>query len=535
MGKQVQVAVTAGNVTKFKLGTPRVPASKFAGFSAVVLTGFFWLFPVESFAQSYGCDSDSVNQSGGALVVSATGVDDTENIQCALDAAKANGIPTVRLNKDEYRISHIQISNFTGTLEGTTKDDTVMAIMNDSIDCDAMIDAGQTPAGIKFTNSDARVRFMTYGAETPCMGTQPEVFYLIHFTGGDAYTGCGNDTQFGVVDRVNLVSVGPQMPGIRGIGALGEGVAFETCKDTLLGTFKLNRSLLGYFRVAVQLSVRASGQVDVNFNDFVDNLLSVAAFNASQLLTIQENTILKSEELMADFFGVGLLTNEANAPNTNRLVLHKNVFDMEQGLNSGSVNVGAFIGQDMTIANLSLVATNNTFQLTGNEILGFVATDVSGGLFANNTMKGTADTGLYLEGDETNSSNWAITGNSFGNLSSGTADILLNTGTTNAIIGPGQGATVSNFGVSNTILSSGSPSRKPTGQSSTQATEGKAYLLAVQMHQVREKIAALSKSDTKTAGSNHHETSTKEQMETASNASLKEKLELLIGSSLRPH
>jgi len=55
------------------------------------------------------------------------------------------------------------------------------------------------------------------------------------------------------------------------------------------------------------------------------------------------------------------------------------------------------------------------------------------------------------------------------------------------------------------------------------------------MREVREQIAALSKSDTKTAGSNHHETSTKEQMEKTSNASLKEKLEILIGSSLRPH
>ena len=136
-----------------------------------------FLFPTHLMAQTLGCDSGFVDLRNGVIEVSPTGIDDTINIQCALDEAKSNGLPTVKLERSDYFISHIQIENFNGTLEGTTRDDTVLVVLNNSVDCDALIDNGQAPAGIKFIRGDARVRFMTYGAETPLLtrGAVPSI------------------------------------------------------------------------------------------------------------------------------------------------------------------------------------------------------------------------------------------------------------------------------------------------------------------------------------------------------------------------
>lgn len=498
------------------------------------------LFPSKLIAQSLGCDAGFVSLQNGVIKVSPTGIDDTSNIQCALDAAKTNGIPKVRLNRSDYFISHIQINNFNGTLEGTNKDDTLLVILNNSVDCDALIDDGQAPAGIKFISGDARVRFLTYGADTPCKGRQPDVFFLIHFTGGTAFDGCGNDTGFGVVDRVNLVSIAPVMPGIRGVGVGAEGTYFGTCKDTLLGTFKLNRSLLGGFRIAVQLGIRASGQVDINFNDFVDSALTIVANNASQLLTVQENVILKSEDFNEDFFGIVLLTDESDAPKKNRLVIHKNIFGIEERFNSGLFAVAVFAGQELTFANISLVATNNDFLLLDDEAWGFAASDISGGIFANNKMDGIADIGFYLEGDETTSRDWSVIGNSFGSLFSETVDIFLNSGAVRTIVGPNQAATIFDFGSSNIILSSGGQSLEPTAESNSNFLDKKVASTLARLRPHSERIANLLNSDlgytsitdNEIAASNHSESLSVARKEPASISSISKKLKRIIDSSL---
>jgi len=499
-----------------------------------------FLFPTGLLAQSLACDADHVSLRNGVINVSPTGIDDTGNIQCALDAAKSNGIPKVRLNRSNYFISHVQISNFNGTLEGTTRDDTVLVILNNSIDCDAMIDDGQAPAGIKFISGDARIRFMTYGAETPCKGSQPDVFFLIHFTGGNAFDNCGNDTGFGVVDRVNLVSVAPVIPGIRGVGVGAEGTYFGTCKDTLLGTFKLNRSLLGFFRIAVQLGIRASGQVDVNFNEFADNLISIAVVNASQLLTVQGNIIVKSEDFNDDFFGISLITNEFNAPPRNRLVIHNNVFGIEERFTSGLDLLGVFAAQELTMANISLVATDNDFLLMGDEIWGFAASDISGGIFANNDMDGNADIGFYLEGDDTTSRDWSITGNSFRDLFSETSDIYLNSGSVRAIVGPAQSATISDFGTGNIILGTGGQTLESTAASNSNTLDKKVASTLARLRPHSERIASLlntdlgsaSIKDNEVARSNHSESLSVAEKDIASISSITKKLERIIDSTL---
>jgi hypothetical protein len=65
------------------------------------------------------CDTAYVTQSGNVLTVSPTDVDDTANIQCAFDAAIANGPGVdVRLTKGTFHTAQIVVNDFYGSFYG---------------------------------------------------------------------------------------------------------------------------------------------------------------------------------------------------------------------------------------------------------------------------------------------------------------------------------------------------------------------------------------------------------------------------------
>jgi len=148
------------------------------------------------------CDSQFVSQNPDELVldITPTGADDTVNIQCALDLAAKSGIPIVRLGKAEYTISSIIATKFNGSFQGTTRDDSILNIADQSISCSNMESQGLTSSAIKFVLGEPRLRFMTIRADNPCVSSDP-LKNLIHFTGLDATDNeCKNDVIFGAVD-----------------------------------------------------------------------------------------------------------------------------------------------------------------------------------------------------------------------------------------------------------------------------------------------------------------------------------------------
>ena len=422
-----------------------------------------FLYGSNSLAESIGCDDEFVQLKASTLVieVAPTGVDDTINIQCALDAAIQRGVSTVRLGKNAFFISSLLIEGYKGNFEGTTLASTTLQVIDNSIDCTAMENAGLTPSAIKFANGEPRIRYMTITAHKPCQETGKRIQNIIHFTGNPAGTSqCANDVVFGSVDRVSLDgtnnSDGPSVA----VSANAESDIIDGCSKKLLGTFKINRSTVNNVETGVVSSMKAGAQVDINFNVFAQNIMDIVIPNSSQSTTITFNNFSGDSTSGVEYSGVKVVTDDANAPNASRVVIHKNTFGViAPGPATGSAIV---FSQTAKTANLSTVASQNTFNLDGDAAYGLVSGGVSGSVVNGNRFSGSADIGISVnptEWEEINLVSTPVTGFSiqanFGlqALESKGPDILLGPTVSNSIIGRAQTNKILDLGSGNSVLS----------------------------------------------------------------------------------
>lgn len=406
-------------------------------------------------ADSVGCDDAYVQLDTAVLVINVepTGVDDTNNIQCALDAAIATNIPTVRLGKHTYNISNLLVENFKGTFEGTSISSTTIQVIDRSVDCAAFVFSNTYSSAIKFSNGEPRIRYMTILADDPCVESE-FIFSLLMFTGRPATDPvCGNDVIFGVVDRIKLVEFATDRV-TRPIAVFTDSLVLgDGCINNLLGTFKLNRSEI-IARRGVLLGMKSGAQVDINFNKFsMRNGLAVEIVDANQSTTIFSNEFKfvkdKLDGIAFSLISVTARTENAMTPAFNRVVIHKNKFDVSEALRGEIIRVRS----DYLPKKITTLITDNIL-LVGAEPEGldllFVHASgkgVSKGLVSGNAL-GEIRAGIRLEG----SVGWTIVENSgFANTSS-PPDIELGVATSTCIVGPGQNATVDDFGTGNFIL-----------------------------------------------------------------------------------
>lgn len=436
----------------------------------VLLPIFFilWIgFPLNTLAESIGCNDTYVQLSDGddiVINVTATNNDDTENIQCALDVASIAGAPIIRLAAGTYFISLLITEDFDGTLEGRTMASTVIEVLDQSILCDAMGDAGLTPSAIKFMGGEPRIRFMTIRAHQPC-DSSTRLQTILHFTGEPAdANNCANDVIFGAVDRVILDGTDAATGPIAGVAAHAEGSLLGGCKDTLLGTFKLNRSELFNTAFGIVTLMKAGAQVDINFNEFVDHRTAIYLLDTNQNTTITTNKFFGGSTADFSYFGINVFTAAPDAPTRTRAVIDNNEFNISSSFGNNSYTVS--VGQFEPIAKMSSIITNNRFNLSGIDTWGVFLINVDNGHVSTNRFDGFGRGAVFLDGD-TPVTGWTITANTgLANFSSDSdADITLGATTSNCIIGPGQGASWINFGSGNSILSAGNVS--PTANGAT--------------------------------------------------------------------
>ncbi len=82
-----------------------------------VLPVILLIHTAPSFAQTV-CDAAEVKLGNNFIQVAPAGVDDTANIQCALDLAVEKRIPEIRLTRGDFYISSLLSRGFAGTLQG---------------------------------------------------------------------------------------------------------------------------------------------------------------------------------------------------------------------------------------------------------------------------------------------------------------------------------------------------------------------------------------------------------------------------------
>ena len=403
-----------------------------------------WLLPAQ--AQLLSCESDHVTARRQTVEVQPNGVDDTASIQCALDSAVAYGYPTVLLTAGEFQISSVVIQKLNAKFVGSGITDTVLTVMDASIDCDGMNADGMTSAAMKFSKGEPRIRNMTIIAGPACM-TATRLQTVIHFTGlpNDGID-CSSDVVYGLADR--LVIENPDSSTLSAVHVSPEG----GCKDNVGGTFKLNRSQISGFGAAVVTAMRASSQVDINFNQFTHNRSDIVIPNANQSTTITRNNFSGAATSEGDYAAVQVLTDDADAPDQNRVVIHKNTFEVEaSGSNTGAAVV---FSQTAKIASLSTIASENTFNLDGSAAYGVISSGVSGSIVNGNRFAGSARAGIFANpADSPESSDWAILANTgFRNLASQGPDIILGPELSNSVVGAEQTDEVQDLGEGNSVL-----------------------------------------------------------------------------------
>ena len=399
--------------------------------------------------QSIGCDDDFVLAAVDKfeINVTANGVDDTLNLQCAINSAASTGMPVVRLASSTYRVSQLIARDFSGSLSGTTTSSTTLEILDGSIDCNAMTVAGRTPAAIKFDGGKARIERMTILAGSPCMTGSLKT--VLHFTGESSLDeSCANDVIFANVDRVNILGAGMDGLTETAVSVFAEGNFLDGCKQTLLGTFKLNRSLVSGFPVGLESLMKGSAQVDVSFNEFGENLVAIDMTDSNQNATITNNTINGDNTADSAYTGILAGTISDDAPTANRVVINNNTFNIRSTFVPASNAV--LFDQQGNIANISTVITNNRFNLDGASTTGVISSDVNKGHIAANRFSGNGQAGVMVLADRTDVNGWTVTSNTgFASFLSSSADVVFGTGTRNCILGTGQGATFTDMGTGN--------------------------------------------------------------------------------------
>jgi len=162
------------------------------------------------------CDPNYVTQAGKVFTVLPTGLDDTANIQCALNAATALGAgSTVQLACGTYFTGMIEVTGFNGTFKGEGKDATIIHSLP-NLPCGDVL-AADLPALFKFRLSQAKVSDLTIDITdpAPCMEYWygQEMFAELFVTGtSSAVTGCddlpGPSLSGVTVERVGFKGVG---------------------------------------------------------------------------------------------------------------------------------------------------------------------------------------------------------------------------------------------------------------------------------------------------------------------------------------
>ncbi len=428
---------------------------------------FLFGFSSIAIAKSVGCDDSYVQLSGNGLIINveATGTDDTVNMQCALDVAASNNIRKVKLAAKTFYISNLIVNRFNGILEGRGKNSTTIEVIESSINCAAMTHAGMNTAVIKFIEGAPTVRYLSIKVGRPCANSQT-IVGILHFTGKPALTqDCSSDVIFGAVDRVSIEgNSDPYSMSYAAVLVAAEAMSIRGCKNTLLGTFKLNRSELIGGRVGIMLSMRAGAQVDINYSEFSQNEIGIRLLDSNQNTTISKNTFNSEENRYFEYIGIYNGSYFSDSPTKSRLVVNENIFNISQPTGVTSERAYGVLAGEISdyvkkALSFSVVITDNTFNLNGDLVSGISARGVPNAHISGNLFIGVARYAIAIKRGGNYASGLYVSGATIvGNLGLSSfqalfgSNIHLGEYVSESIVGSGQNAVVDDHGVNNYVL-----------------------------------------------------------------------------------
>jgi hypothetical protein len=402
------------------------------------------------------CNAPEAKLGNNFIQIAPNGTDDTDTIQCALDLAVEKNIPEIRLTRGEFFIGPLSARDFVGTLQGGGKDYTRLSLLPGH-DCSMMT------GFIEFAGGEPRLRWLTVEMKYRFFCSKGLLSSIVHFTGvSSSATSCSYDVIYATIDRVALEGPGyddiPPWDVDSGILVSPAESENPGCRDGLVGSFKLNRSVVTGFRVGAKIQLlRGGAYIGVYKSSFDGNHTGLYIEDANATVTVSENHFASTgagTNISCAAVPTAMLVSansEDVSPGITRLDIHGNFFDVHGRWPCYASGLGLSQESDQTI--LSPVISNNYFQLTREFFDSLVgSTGVSGGVLNGNRVDVTGHADEIATFHIQNGTNWTVVLNKGFEHTAEQIDIGLGTSTSNILIGPGQGATVKDEGNNNIVL-----------------------------------------------------------------------------------
>ena len=414
-----------------------------------------------------GCDSSFVTLARTTISVAPTGSDDTDNIQCALDAAIDGEYPSIKLTEGTFYVGPLFAQGFQGVLQGKTKASTVVVALDGAFACSEASDAGTYAAMFKFTLGEPQIKFMTLQALRPCQGTggfsSATRFAFIHFNNDTS--NCNKRTMFPKVDRVSVSAdyIGGDEPRISGVIASNDAACYD---KPLLGKVLVNRSEFSGLAEGVQTTLGGAAQVDISFNTFSANRQAVVISNANQITNIVNNTF-NIDNGRNHPWAAGVL--QVDDKGVNRTVIDANTFNLANVRDSGgqvyddNVPTPAVLvakaREGVPKGSISVLVSNNKLNFSRPDFGGLWVQDTDSGIVSGNRFSGTlrgqpnqsTNFLIFLEGEIFSEvTGWSIVDNDFSSVSE--CGALLTEETAGFVVGPDQPCSFFDYGSGNFIL-----------------------------------------------------------------------------------
>ncbi|MDG1013102.1 MAG: hypothetical protein P8H30_06245 [Luminiphilus sp.] len=472
-----------------------------------VLIGFLAIFSRVSFAQDLGCNSE-VSLDGGVVKVSASSSgDDTENVQCALEAAVSGGYREVYLTSKSYSISGVEIANFQGDFRGNSIATTEVTVANGSLNC-------EKGAALRFNRGSPKVTRMTLKMDEPCISAGGSASVVGFYTNPAK---CSQRVVTGVVERVFIEGGGASTIDFT------TGITIDTAPECFpadpadplpgsskaLGGLRVNRCEIRDLDIGILASVSDGGQVDITSNSksgagaALERLgMPISIVDANQNTNIFRNEIAYNDvEYSGGLAGIlgttGIYVGSSSAsPSSNKTAISKNTF-RDGGVHSEGY--GFLAGKSGKSMTHEVVLSGNTFNGSDDNTAGagVAVLDTSKGLISGNSFKGSAFTWIQLDSGDPDKgglnstvAGWAIVSNSF-SASTATTDITLGSKTEDNVVGSSQNSPVVDDLGSNDVLESAASSSKFLG--SAPISVGSEILFERQLQAVRGRDVAIRK------------------------------------------
>ena len=440
-----------------------------------VVIGVLSLFGRMASAQDLGCEAE-VSLDGGVIEVSSSSSgDDTDNIQCALDAAADGGYKDVYLTSSAYVVSGIEVTNFRGDFRGKSSASTTVTITDGALAC-------EKGAALRFNQGATTIKRMSLQINEPCSSAGGSASVVGFYTNP---ADCSKRTVTGVVDRVIIEGGGASAIDFT------TGITIDTAPECFpedsseplpssskaLGGIRVNRNQIRDLDIGILASVSDGGQVDITTNRVSGAVVAMERLGIPiSIVDANQNTNIFRNEIsyndieypggLAGLFGTtGILIGSTSAsPNVNKTSISKNTF-VDGGVNAeGYGFLSAQQGKSITH---EIVVAGNTFNGSDGNTLGagLAVLDTNKGVISGNSFKAGAPSWIALaSGDSADGGldstveGWAIVSNSF-SASTASADITLGSNTEDNIVGRSQSNPVVDDAGSNDVLESSASAR----------------------------------------------------------------------------